>query len=184
MRQLRGSAALLVLCAAGTASAQGTPSHDDGIDVQLFQLALGPKTLLTVDSPSGAPEKTLVLDAMVTYLTNPFTEYFSSGPTNTMIEGERYHVVQDITAAQLTGAYGLTNTLQLGASLPIVFSLQGNNIDPTTGMPTSGLQVTGLGDALVEAKQRVYAEGRLRRGDRRAHAADDVPREQRDVHRR
>ncbi|HEY1553811.1 MAG TPA: thrombospondin type 3 repeat-containing protein [Kofleriaceae bacterium] len=162
MRQLWGSAVVVILCAAGTAHAQGAPAHDEDIDVQLFQLALGPKTLFTVDSPNGAPEKTIVLDAMVTYLTNPFTEYFSSGPNNTMIEGERYHVVQDITAAQLTGAYGITDKLQLGASLPIVFSLQGNNLDPTSGMPTSGLQVTGLGDLLVEAKQRVYAEGRLR----------------------
>jgi len=165
MPRLRGTSAALVLALAllvpRAVLAQGAPSHDDGIDVQLFQLALGPKTFLTVDSADGAPKDVLVLDAMVTYLTDPFTEFYSSGASHTMIEGERYHIVQDITAAQLMGAYGLTDKLQVGASLPIVFSLQGNNLDPTSGMPTSGLQVTGLGDLLVEGKQRVYAEGRL-----------------------
>ncbi|HTR55348.1 MAG TPA: transporter [Kofleriaceae bacterium] len=164
MPRLRGTGAALVLAllAPHAALAQGTPPHDDGIDVQLFQLALGPKTFLTVDSADGAPKDTLVLDAMVTYLTDPFSEYYSSGSTNTMIENERYRIVQNITAAQLMGAYGLSDKLQLGASLPIVFSLQGNNIDPASGMATTGMQVTGLGDLLLEAKQRVYAEGRLR----------------------
>ena len=164
MRQLRGPGLLVcaLLALPSVAWAQAAPPHDEGIDVQLFQYALGPKTFFTVDNGSTQAKDTITLDALLTFITSPFSVYNSSGPNNTMIVGDpRANIVSDVTAAQLTGAYGLTDKIQIGANLPIVFALLGNTIDPNTGMANGDLKATGLGDLLVEGKMRVYAENKL-----------------------
>ncbi|MGE5181823.1 MAG: thrombospondin type 3 repeat-containing protein [Acidobacteriota bacterium] len=139
------------------------PPHDEGIDVQLFDYAIGPKTFFTVDNAEVAREKTLALDFLVTFLTSPFTVYNSSGSNNPSIIGTRDEVVQNMTVGQLTGAYGVTDKIQIGANLPFVFRTSGQGLtDPNLGMGVDGgLAVTGLGDLLVEGKMRLYQQDEL-----------------------
>ena len=160
-----GAVALCTLLAASRASyGQAMPAHDEGIDVQLFDYSIGPKTFFTVDNADVATEKTLALDFLVTFLTQPFTVYNSSGASNPAIVGTRDEVVQNMTVGQLAGAYGVTDKIQIGANLPFVFRTTGQGLtDPSlgTGMD-NGLAVTGLGDLLVEGKMRLYAKDELR----------------------
>ena len=146
------------------ASAQATPPNDDAIDVQTFQYSIGPKTFFTVDSADTANTKQLALDAMVTFLTNPFSVYTTTGPNHDMLTTPaRDNVVKSVAAGQITGAYGVSERLQIGANLPLIFSLAGDGLDPTTGMHApNGLQVTGVGDLLVEAKYKLYDEAGLK----------------------
>jgi OmpA-OmpF porin, OOP family len=158
MRQLWGSGAILacVLALPAVARAQASPPFDSAIDVQLFDYSIGPRAFFSVDSADIADKKQLTFDAVVTFLTNPFTVYTTDGANDPMITGVRTEVVKSLTAAQLTAAYGITDKIQLGANLPLVFSLTGDGLNPTTGMGTGGVQVTGTGDLLVEAKMRLF----------------------------
>ncbi|MEO6776034.1 MAG: thrombospondin type 3 repeat-containing protein [Kofleriaceae bacterium] len=144
------------------ASAQAMPPADRAIDVQNFDYSIGPKTFFSVDNGAVADKHQLALDALVTFLSNPFTIY-NTVANGTQIGTQRDQVVSSLTEMQLTGAYGITDRLQLGANLPFVFSLAGDGLDPTTGMHASqGLQVTGLGDLIVEAKLRLWQDPAMR----------------------
>ncbi len=163
MRKLRGLGALLVigLLAAAThhASAQSPPPFDSAIDVQTFQYSIGPKTFFTVNDADVAPQKQLAVDALLTYLTNPFKIYNVDVNHNNMITGTRTDVVQSLTEMQLTAAYGITDKIQIGVNLPVIFQLTGQGLTPSTGMPDpAGVKVTGLGDMLVQGKMRLYAK--------------------------
>ena len=84
------------------------PPDDEAIDVQLFNYSIGPKTFFSVDNGAVADQKQLALDALITFLTNPFVVYNTTGSSNTMITTQRDNVVRSLTVAQLSGAYGLT----------------------------------------------------------------------------
>ncbi len=156
MRKLREAVAVVGLLLPAVALAQSPPA-DRAIDVQLFDYAIGPKSFFTVANADVADAKQLALDAFVTFLTNPFSVYTTDGADDPMIIGERTKVVESLTAAQLSGAYGLSDKLQIGATLPLVFSLSGQGFDPGTGMGTAGgVQVTGTGDLLVEGKYKLW----------------------------
>jgi OmpA-OmpF porin, OOP family len=158
---LRGVAAVAIASVPVAASAQSTPPFDPAIDVQTFEYAVGPKTFVTVADGDVAAHKQLAVDALVTFLTKPLQIY--NVDEDHAISGARTTVVSSMAAAQLTAAYGVTDRLQLGANLPIVFSLQGDGLMPQTGAPAaSGLNVTGLGDMVVEAKYRLVRAGRIK----------------------
>ena len=76
---------MAVACALLAVATAGHAEPDKSIDVQLFDYSLGPKTFFTVDNGDVAAPKTLALDFLVTYLTNPFTVYQSTGPNNTSV---------------------------------------------------------------------------------------------------
>ena len=157
MRKLRGTVAVIALSLPVAAWAQPA---DKNIDVQLMDYAIGPKSFFTVANADVADPKQLSLDAFITFLTNPFTVYTTDGdPNDPMITGERTEVIESLTAAQLSAAYGIDEKLQLGATLPLVFSLNGQGLDASTGMgTTNGVQVTGTGDLLVEAKYKIWQQ--------------------------
>jgi OmpA-OmpF porin, OOP family len=149
--------ALGVIGISSAALAQQAP-YDPAIDVQTFEYAVGPKTFVTVSNADVAAPKQLAVDALITFLTKPFTIYDLD--EDRMISGERVRVVESLTAAQLAVAYGLTDKLQLGASLPVIFTLRGEGLEPNTGMPAvGGLHVSGLGDIVVEGKYRLLSKG-------------------------
>ena len=159
MRQLWGT--LVVLGLVRAASAQSTPPNDEAIDIQLFQYSIGPKSFFTVDSGDIASKKQLAMDAVITFMTNPLSVYVDQN--NSLMTPARDNVVKQVTAMQLTAAYGLTDKLQIGANLPLIFDLSGDGLDPTTGMHGAApLQVTGLGDLIVEGKYKLYDRGALR----------------------
>jgi hypothetical protein len=145
------------------ARAQTMPPFDPAIDVQTFEYAVGPKTFITVADGDIAARDQLAVDALVTFLTKPFKIYNVDRTNRDRITGTRTTVVSSMTAAQLTAAYGMTDRLQLGANLPIIFALSGDGLMPETGTPApNGLNVTGLGDLVVEAKYRLVRTGMLR----------------------
>jgi OmpA-OmpF porin, OOP family len=144
------------------AGAQVAPPYDPAIDVQLFEYAVGPKTFFTVVDADVGKKKQLSLDVFFTFLTNPFTVYDVSPGDNTIL-GERAQVVKSMLTSEVSAAYGLSDTVQLGVSLPVVLSMTGEGLDPTTAMAApEGLAVSGLGDLRVEAKRRLWRRGDLR----------------------
>ena len=164
MRQLRGPGAVLfglvVLPAVAYAQA---PPYDSAIDVQNFNYSIGPKQFFTVDSADIADKKQLALDAVITFMKDPFVVYNTDGAKNPSIMGTRDTVISTFTAAQITCAYGINEKLQVGVNLPLVFSESGDGLDPSTGKAAmGGMQVTGLGDLLVEGKYKLYDKDALR----------------------
>ncbi len=162
----RGISAVLacVLALTGTAAAQNAP-FDPAIDVQTFEYAIGPKTFFTVPNADVAEPKQLAVDALVTYLTRPFTIYNVDKDNPDIITGERTRVVESLAAMQITAAYGITDKLQIGANLPVIFQLSGDGLMADTGnRDPNGLSVTGLGDLLVEGKYRLYRKGAIKLG--------------------
>ncbi len=150
----------------GTASAQ---PFDSAIDVQTFEYAIGPKTFFTVSDGDIAAPKQLAFDALLTFLTKPFTVYNFDPSMPDTVGSERTTVVNNLTALQLTGAYGLTDKIQVGVNLPIMLLLQGDGLDPKNGTGACGmastgtcLSVSGLGDMLVEGKYRLMRKGAIK----------------------
>jgi OmpA-OmpF porin, OOP family len=138
------------------ASAQEAPPFDPAIDVNLFEYAIGPKTFFTVADTSTVAKKQLTFDLMITYLTDPFTVY-NVDDDEDVIEGTRTEVVKSMLAGDLSGAYGLNDRFQLGVSLPIVFQMAGDGLEPSTGMGTvEGVKVTGTGDLRAEVKTKIW----------------------------
>jgi len=155
---------LALVATSGTAAAQ-SPPFDPAIDVQTFEYAVGPKTFFTVSNADVAAPDQLAVDAVVTFLTKPFTIYNVDPSMPDTVGTERTAVVETMAAAQITAAYGITDRLQIGANLPVVFQLAGDGLMPATGNPDpNGLSVTGLGDLLVEGKYRLYRSGSLKLG--------------------
>ena len=155
----RGTGAAAALCSflllAPIQAQAGDPPFDPAIDVQLYDYAVGPKTFFTVADADVAAKKQLTVDMFITFLTNPFTVYNVS-PGEDMITGARTQVVKSVLAGQLSGAYGLSDKLQVGLMLPMVFSMAGDGLDPKTAMPAStDLRVAGLGDLAAELKYRL-----------------------------
>ncbi len=164
---IRGISALLAagvgaaLTAPGTALAQESPPFDPAIDVQLFEYAIGPKTFFVVDDAAIAGKEQLAFDFLVTFLTDPFTVY-DVDEEDDVIEGTRTRVIRSMYAGELSGAYGLTDRFQIGASLPLIFSMSGDGLMPTTGgAADGGLRVSGTGDLRVEIKTRLWRQGGL-----------------------
>src|SRR6478609_11450114 len=120
MRTLRGPGAVLfglvVLPAVAFAQA---PPYDPAIDVQNFNYSIGPKQFFTVDSADIADKKQLALDAVITFMKDPFVVYNTDGSGDPKIVKTRDNVVESMTAAQITGAYGVSDKLQIGALLPL-----------------------------------------------------------------
>lgn len=159
MRLPRGIGAALALGFVATSAHAESPPFDPAIDVQLYDYAIGPKTFFSVTDGDVAQRKQLAVDFFITYLTNPFTVY-NVAPGEDMITGTRTQVVKSVLAGQLSGAYGITDKLQLGVMLPMVFSMQGDGVDPASAMPVAGgLRVTGLGDLLAELKYNLVRKG-------------------------
>ena len=147
----------------GIAFAQTKAPFDAAIDVQTFEYAVGPKTFVTVADGDVAAPNQVSVDALVTFLTKPFQIYNVDPGNHNMVTGTRTTVVSSMTSAQLAAAYGMTDRLQLGFNMPVVFALQGDGLMPETGQrAANGLNVTGLGDLVAEAKYRLLRRGAVR----------------------
>ena len=125
---------------------------DPAIDIQLFQYAIGPRSFLTVTDGEVAAAKQISADLLLTFLTSPFIVYnydeALGEPTDV-----RSKVVKSMLAAEVSGAYGITDRLQVGLSLPVILSMSGDGLDPVMATPTAdGLQISGLGDLRVEGQ--------------------------------
>src|SRR5262245_31979782 len=160
MRNARALVALCLLAVPAVAVADDPP-FDPAIDVQTFDYAIGPKTFFTVADAEGAAKQQLAVDALLTYLTKPFSIY-NYDPMTGQVGDERTTVVSSLAAMQLTAAYGIDDKLQVGALLPLIFSLSGDGLTPKTGdRAMTPLSVTGLGDLVLEGKYRLVRENGL-----------------------
>ncbi len=147
---------------AAAQSAQPAPPYDSAIDVQLFEYATGPKSFFAVADADTSNKDQLAFDVFLTFLTNPFTIY-DVAPGTDDLEGARAQVVTSMLTADLSGAYGLTDRLQLGVTLPVVLTMSGDGLDPSTAMASAdGLSVSGLGDLRADLKARLLRRGALR----------------------
>lgn len=147
---------------AGEAAAQNQPPYDPAIDVQLFEYAAGPKSFFSVADADVSPKNLLALDVFFTFLTNPFVIY-DVDAANDELDGTRTKVVSSMLTAEVSAAYGLTDKLQLGVTLPVVLTMTGDGLDPTTAMASpDGLSVTGLGDLRAELKAQLLRRGEVR----------------------
>ncbi len=168
MRPMRTSAIFLrnvalALGALASPAAAQSPPFDSAIDVQTFEYAIGPKTFFTVANADVADEKQLAVDAVITFLSRPFSIYNVDPADPNMVGDERTTVVESMTAMQLTAAYGINEKLQIGANLPVIFQLTGDGLMANTGNGAAeGLNVTGLGDLLVEGKYVLHRKNGLR----------------------
>jgi OmpA-OmpF porin, OOP family len=163
MRKLWGLAVLFVCALSGTASAQPMdPPYDPAVDIQLFEYSVGPKSFFSVDDGGVANAKQLSADAMITFITDPFVIY-NVDETNDEITTTRTAVVESLLAAELSGAYGISNKLQVGAALPLILSMSGDGLNTATAGPgMESLQSTGLGDLRIEAKYLLLEKPNLR----------------------
>jgi outer membrane protein OmpA-like peptidoglycan-associated protein len=152
--------AVMLVAAPGAADAQDPPPFDPAVDVQLFDYAIGPKSFLTVTDGDTEGAKNFSLDFLVTFFTNPFVVY-NFDQENEEITEERTTVVESVLSGQLVGAYGLTDKLQVGVSVPIIFSMTGNDIDVDNATDMGGFSATGLGDAALELKVRAWQNDQI-----------------------
>ncbi len=124
MRRL-GLAIVSLAAAAGTAAAR--PPYDPAVDVQLFELAIGPEPFFTVDGADVVERHELAFDAAYTLETDPF-----------VLPSPHAEVVRDLTTAQLGAAFGLFGGIQVGAALPVILALDGDARNASTGAPAAG----------------------------------------------
>ena len=102
MRKLWGMGAVLASVALPVV-ASADPPFDPSIDVQTFEYAIGPKTFFTVADGDIAQTKQLAVDALVTFLTRPFTIYNVDPAMPDQLGGERTQVVNNLTAQEAAG---------------------------------------------------------------------------------
>lgn len=159
---LAGGFALCVSATSALAQDADPPPFDAAIGVQLFEYPTGPHSFLTVPDSDVIGHNQFSLDFFVTFITDPLTVY-EVNEDNNEIERERTAVVESVFAGELGGAYGLLDKFELGVSLPIIFSMAGDGLDPSTATPSmEGIQVTGLGDLRLEAKWRAWKQENMR----------------------
>lgn len=160
---VRGALAATVAIAmsSGIAYGQEEPPYDPAVDVQLFDYAIGPKSFMTVTDGQVESAKKFSLDFLVTFFTNPLTVYNFDENDEEVLDA-RTNVVESVFSGQLVGAYGITDKIQVGASLPVVFSMSGEGLNPVDAMPSAGgFQATGIGDLLVEGKYKAWERDAL-----------------------
>ncbi len=156
-----GRFALLVALPVAVPTAAFAQPADKAIDVQTFEYAIGPKSFLSVSDADVGAQRQLAIDALITFMTAPFKIYNVNNETGD-IEDTRTTVVETMTAAQLTAAYGVSDRFQVGANLPLIFAMTGEGLMASTGMPDpNGLSVSGLGDLVLEGKLRLVRNGSL-----------------------
>ncbi|MDQ3334919.1 MAG: thrombospondin type 3 repeat-containing protein [Myxococcota bacterium] len=163
MRNPRGVGAVVMLGVFTLGTARADIPNDRAIDVQTFEYSIGPKSFFSVSDADVAAKGQLAIDALISVMTEPFKIYEVDQDGN--VGDTRTVVVDSMTTMQLTGAYGLDESTQLGVSLPIVFALQGDGFQAMNAMPTpGGISVTGIGDLVLEGKKRLYRDRQLRVG--------------------
>jgi len=155
VRSIATIAMVLSTVVPATAQVQDPPPFDPAVDVQLFDYAIGHKSFLTVVDGDVEYERQFSLDFLLTFFTNPFTVYNFDDGSGT-VDDTRTNVVENVLSGQLVGAYGLNERMQLGVSLPIIFSMQGNDVMVDTARAGEDLQATGLGDLLLEFKMKLW----------------------------
>jgi OmpA-OmpF porin, OOP family len=136
------------------------PPFDAAIDLQLFEYATGRHTFLTVPDADVSGAQQFSVDVLMTFLTNPFVIYNVN--LGEEIESTRTNVVDSLVAGHIGGSFGLSDSLEVGLSLPVVFALNGEGIDVAMASAGDGLRASGIGDLRAEVKWRAWRKDNLR----------------------
>ena len=157
-RWVAASVAGLVLSLGMSTSYAQDPPFDPAIDLQLFEYAVGPRTFLTVSDADVSNKNQISADFLITFLTSPFTIYTLDGMDGEIVGEARSKVVSNLVAGELNAAYGLSSKMQVGVALPLILSMSGDGLDPTTAEPDpmNGIQASGLGDLRAEFKMKLW----------------------------
>jgi OmpA-OmpF porin, OOP family len=149
---------------ARAASAQEAIPYDPAIDLNTFEYAIGPKTFFTVSDATVSAKRQLAVDFLVNFFSHPFTIY-NVDDDNDVITTQRVDVVKRAMVGDLSASYGLTDKFQLGVSLPIVFQMNGDGLEPTTAMASAdGFKATGTGDLRAEIKTKLWHKNAIELG--------------------
>jgi len=124
---------------------------DKTLPVQLFEPGIGPTPFFTVEGAETLDRGMWGLALFANYQHKPFRIATVNG---TVIGDDQWTVKRQLSA-DLLGAYGITNRIQVGLGVPISLSMAGNKAVDTlpTGMPeTSTFTGAGIGDLKTELK--------------------------------
>jgi hypothetical protein len=153
------SCALLTWLSAESALAQEPVDH--GISVQRFQPAPGPRNYITARGARTDGEKVWSAGVMVNYAFEPLTvrsckdaETCDDPAARQIIDRK---VVENMVTGDVLASYTFVPRLQLGLRIPVTW-VKGVGITEEGNDEPGGLNATGLGDAELEGKFRLYGE--------------------------
>ena len=155
------SAAGLSLMSA-TALAQTTPSkaQDGSFSTQKFEPAPGTKNFLSVEGLRMDGHWGWSVGLAFDYAKNPFVVVSCATKTNckdpNATQATNTTVIGDMFTWNLLAAVSPVPRLQVGLRVPLTY-VNGEGIDATTGRGAKdGLKKFGMGDAMLEAKVRLF----------------------------
>lgn len=161
------AAALASLLGTATAMAQAQPAADGEFTIQRFQPAIGPRNFITVEGARTSGTMAWSLGLFGNYAHEPFVVTRCDSTTGECTDGalrkEEMVVVGSMVTADLLASLTIVPRLQLGVRLPFSY-VHGPGVETDMASPKAGTSLrdgmkgSGLGDAMVEAKARLYGE--------------------------
>ena len=154
-RRIRALSLLIValgLTLAGKASAQ--PAQDRSFNPQLFHPAPGPDEFITVEPAPLLRHKSFGVGLFLNYARNEFSIFnFVNGKTT----GDRADLLKARISADLYGAVGLWNWLQVGLAIPMTLYQTGDNFsDPNLMQPIKAPSGYAFGDPRIHLKGKLF----------------------------
>ncbi|HEY3356675.1 MAG TPA: thrombospondin type 3 repeat-containing protein [Polyangia bacterium] len=153
-RTVRVLLGVIVLAVASSAAAQSTLTLDKTLPVQLFEPGIGPTPFFTVEGAEGLGKGLYGLSLTLNYQSKPFRIANVRGTTI----GTDQWAVKSQLGADVVGAFGITDRIQLGVGLPVSLGMTGQPVATgVTGLPeTSTLSGAGIGDLRAELKWQFW----------------------------
>jgi hypothetical protein len=145
--------AAICLTAAG-AAAQTQPLVQKSFPTQLFEPAIGPNGLLTVEPAGVAGHLEFDVDLYLNYQHKPLTVHTEPPDEVGVVYEEDVNMVENQMTGDLTGSFGLEAKwfrFQVGFGLPVNLFVMGTDLSPT-GATGDDFSVTALGDLRLQAK--------------------------------
>lgn len=161
------TAALASLLGTATAMAQAEPATAGEFTIQRFSPAPGPRNFITVEGARTSGTMAWSAALFGNYAHEPFVVTRCASGTGECEAGalqrEDLVVVGSMVTADLLASLTVVPRLQLGMRIPFTY-VHGPGVETDMASPKAGTSLrdgmkgSGLGDAMVEAKARLYGE--------------------------
>ncbi|MDX9999878.1 MAG: OmpA family protein [Polyangia bacterium] len=157
--RLLSALAIVAICFLGSAraGAQGAePPLDRSFDIQLFEPAIGPKQLFTVQTARVPKHLGWGVGALFGYMSNPFSVYVLDPDDNLK---ERYPVVGNHVTGYVYGFFGFLKRFQISLGIPVYWQSQDSRYDAlldVVGGTTPAVDGATMGDLRFEFKSYIY----------------------------
>ncbi|MFH0901068.1 MAG: transporter [Pseudomonadota bacterium] len=140
---------------------QAKPARvDKAFEVQHFEPALGPRPFLTVSGGAAASPAQFSVGLFLTHLRRPFVVRHYNEQDDELGE-VKTSLIDQLSAGYLYGWVGISRRLQLGASMPMIFSMKGEaGIEADSG----SIDVTAIADPRVAVTLEILRAGGLALG--------------------